>query len=194
MVTLGASFIWIGIGYTLQPTPGGSSPEWLTAAFSWEIAGVPAALVMIAIAGLIATAIDRSPLGVVLRGFGNNAAAMTISGWSPLRYAILRYGIASLFAMAAGLALTAINTASDINAGGPFTLISVAAVVMGGCALIGGMISPLGVVAGAVTLSLIGALLGALDVSTDYNAAVQGCLLLAMLVLRAAVDRRETGR
>ncbi|HEY9213152.1 MAG TPA: ATP-binding cassette domain-containing protein [Ancylobacter sp.] len=194
VVTLGASFIWIGIGYTLQPTPGGSSPSWLTAAFAWDLAGVPAAIVMIGIAGLVAVAIDRSPLGVVLRGFGNNATAMTISGWSPLRYAVIRYGIASLFALAAGLALTAINTASDINAGGPFTLISVAAVVMGGCALIGGMISPLGVVAGALTLALIGALLGALNVSTDYNAAVQGCLLLAMLVLRAAVDRREARR
>jgi ribose transport system ATP-binding protein len=194
VVTLGASFIWIGIGYTLQPTPGGSSPEWLTAAFAWEIGGVPAALAMIAIAGAVALAIDRSPLGVVLRGFGNNAAAMKLGGWSPLRYAIIRYVIAGLFATAAGLSLTAINTASDINAGGPFTLISVAAVVMGGCALIGGLISPLGVVAGALTLALIGALLGALNVSTDYNAAVQGCLLLAMLMLRALAGRRGEER
>ncbi|MBS7543859.1 ATP-binding cassette domain-containing protein [Ancylobacter oerskovii] len=194
VVTLGASFIWIGIGYTLQPTPGGSSPEWLTAIFAWQIAGVPAALVMIALAGVVALAIDRSPLGVVLRGFGNNAAAMKLGGWSPLRYAVLRYVIAGLFATAAGLSLTAINTASDINAGGPFTLISVAAVVMGGCALIGGLISPLGVVAGALTLALIGALLGALDVSTDYNAAVQGCLLLAMLMLRALAGRRGEER
>ena len=87
------------------------------------------------------------------------------------------------------LALTAINTASDVNAGGPFTLISVAAVVMGGCALLGGLISPLGVVAGALTLALIGALLGALGVSSDYNAAVQGCLLLAMLILHALASR-----
>ncbi|HEY9214412.1 MAG TPA: ATP-binding cassette domain-containing protein [Ancylobacter sp.] len=192
VVTLGASFIWIGIGYTLQPTPGGASPEWLTATFAWQIGGVPAALAMIAIAGTVA--FDRSPLGVVLRGFGNNAAAMKLGGWSPLRYAIIRYVIAGLFATAAGLSLTAINTASDINAGGPFTLISVAAVVMGGCALIGGLISPLGVVAGAVTLALIGALLGALNVSTDYNAAVQGCLLLAMLMLRALAGRRGEER
>ncbi|MBS7539128.1 ATP-binding cassette domain-containing protein [Ancylobacter lacus] len=194
VVTLGASFIWVGLGYTLQPTPGGASPEWLTAAFGWSLFGVPATLLLIAVAGLVALAVDRSPLGVVLRGFGNNAAAMTLGGWSPLRYAVIRYLVASLFAVAAGLALTAINTASDINAGGPFTLISVAAVVMGGCALIGGMVSPLGVVAGALTLALVGALLGALDVSTDYNAAVQGCLLLAMLVLRALADRRGAHR
>lgn len=194
VVTLGASFIWIGIGYTLQPTPGGAAPEWLSAAFAWTIAEVPATLILIAVAGGVALAIDRSPLGVVLRGFGNNAQAMTLGGWSPLRYAVVRYMVASLFALAAGLSLTAINTASDVNAGGPFTLISVAAVVMGGCALIGGLISPLGVVAGALTLALVGALLGALSVSTDYNAAVQGCLLLAMLVLRAFAERREARR
>lgn len=194
VVTLGASFIWIGVGYTLQPTPGGASPEWLSAAFAWTLFEVPASLVLIGVAALVALAIDRSPLGVVLRGFGNNAPAMTLGGWSPLRYAVLRYMLASLFALAAGLSLTAINTASDINAGGPFTLISVAAVVMGGCALIGGLVSPLGVVAGALTLALVGALLGALGVSTDYNAAVQGCLLLSMLALRALADRREARR
>ncbi|WP_425106399.1 ATP-binding cassette domain-containing protein [Ancylobacter sp.] len=194
VVTLGASFIWIGVGYTLQPTPGGASPEWLSAAFAWTLFDVPASLVLIGVAALVALAIDRSPLGVVLRGFGNNAPAMTLGGWSPLRYAVLRYMLASLFALAAGLSLTAINTASDINAGGPFTLISVAAVVMGGCALIGGLVSPLGVVAGALTLALVGALLGALGVSTDYNAAVQGCLLLSMLALRALADRREARR
>lgn len=191
VVTLGAAFIWIGIGYTLQPTPGGSSPPWLTAAFGWYLGEVPATLVLIAVVGLAALAIDRSPLGVVLRGFGNNAPAMTLGGWSPLRYAVVRYMIAGLFAVAAGLSLTAINTASDINAGAPFTLISVASVVMGGCALLGGLISPLGVVAGALTLALVGALLGALGVSSDYNAAVQGCLLLAMLMLRALADRRR---
>ena len=65
---------------------------------------------------------------------------------------------------------------------------------MGGGALIGGLVSPLGVVAGALTLALVGALLGALGVSTDYNAAVQGCLLLSMLALRALADRREARR
>jgi ribose transport system ATP-binding protein len=190
VVTLGASFIWIGIGYSLQPTPGGSSPEWLSALFTWQIPGVPTTVVLVVIAAAVAVLIDRAPLGVVLRGFGNNAAALQRGGWPVLRYAVIRYLIAGAFGLVAGLSLTAINTASDINAGGSFTLLSVAAVVMGGCALLGGVISPLGVAAGAVTLSLIGALLGTLGVSTDYNAAVQGALLLAILILRIAADRR----
>jgi ribose transport system ATP-binding protein len=38
---------------------------------------------------------------------------------------------------------------------------------------------------GAVSLSLVGSLLGLLDVSTDYNALVQGGLLIGIVYLRA---------
>ncbi|WEJ35022.1 ATP-binding cassette domain-containing protein [Devosia sp. SD17-2] len=189
VVTLGASFIWLGIGLSIQPTPGGSSPAWLSAIVSWSFAGIPTAIILLAIVAAVALFIDRTPLGVALRGFGNNPAAMTTSGWSALRYSVIRYLIAGAFACAAGMMLTAVNTASDINSGNSYTLLSVAAVVMGGCALFGGLITPLGVVVGAVTLSLIGALLGILNVSSDFNAATQGGVLLAILALRSLASR-----
>jgi ribose/xylose/arabinose/galactoside ABC-type transport system permease subunit len=163
VVTLGASFIWAGIGYSIQPTPGGASPEWLTAMANWSISPyVPTSVVLIAAVALFGALLDRSPLGVILRGFGSNPAAMVASGWPPIRFAVVRYLIAGAFAAAAGLSLTAINASSDINSGNSYTLLSVAAVVMGGCALTGGIVAPLGAVIGAVTLALIGALLGAL--------------------------------
>ena len=191
VATLGASFVWTGVGYSLQPTPGGGSPEWLTAATSWSIGMLSPMPFLIVLFGFAAMAIDRSPLGVVLRAFGGNPGAMSRGGWSPLRYAVIRYLIAAIFGLLAGLSLTAVNTASDINAGGPFTLLSVAAVVMGGCSLLGGRVAPFGVIAGAVTLSLIGALLTTLNVNTNYSAAVQGVILLAMLLIGAAVSHRR---
>jgi ribose transport system ATP-binding protein len=190
VVTLGASFIWAGFGQTLQPSPGGSSPQWLTALFTWNIPGIPTPLALILIAAAAAFLIDRSPAGTVLRAFGSSPLALRRGGWSPLRYGVMRYAIACLFAMAAGLYVTAANNASDINAGGSFTLLGIAAVVIGGCQLLGGFIAPLGVVAGAVTLSLIGALLASLGVSTNYNAAVQGALLIVILGLQAALVAR----
>lgn len=194
VVTLGASFIWAGIGYSIQPTPGGASPDWLTALTSWSIGpSIPTSIILIGIVAAVGVALDRSPLGVALRGFGANPIAMKASGWSPTRFAVIRYLIAGLFSGAAGLSLTAINSSSDINSGNSYTLLSVAAVVMGGCALTGGFISPVGAVAGAVTLALIGALLGALGVSSDFNAAAQGLVLIALLAMRSLVDwRRET--
>jgi ribose transport system ATP-binding protein len=188
VVTLGASFIWAGIGYSIQPTPGGASPEWLTALTSWSISpSVPTSVVLIAAVALLGAVLDRSPLGVVLRGFGSNPAAMTASGWPPLRLAVVRYLIAGIFAAGAGLALTSINASSDVNSGNSYTLLSVAAVVMGGCALTGGIIAPIGAVVGAVTLALIGALLGVLGVSSDFNAAAQGAVLIGLLAMRYLV-------
>jgi ribose transport system ATP-binding protein len=185
IVTLGASFIWAGLGYSIQPTPGGTSPEWLTAMTSWSISPyVPTSVVLIAAVALLGALLDRSPLGVILRGFGSNPHAMVASGWPPIRFAMIRYLVAGAFAAAAGLSLTSINASSDINSGNSYTLLSVAAVVMGGCALTGGIVAPIGAVIGAVTLSLIGALLGALGVSSDFNAAAQGAVLIALLAMR----------
>jgi ribose transport system ATP-binding protein len=191
VVTLGASFIWTGVGYALQPTPGGSAPAWLAAAAGFHVAGIPASLLAVLLAALVAARLNASRMGVVLRGFGANPRAVAQCGWSPLAASSLRYAIAGAFALLAGLAMTAINTASDINAGGSYTLLSVAAVVVGGSTLIGGRIAPVGAVCGALSLSLIGSLLGFLGVSTDYDAAVQGGLLIAILMLRAMEVRRE---
>ncbi len=187
VVTLGASFIWSGIGYALQPTPGGSAPGWLSAAAAFHLFGLPASIIVVLLAAVIGAALNAGRLGVVLRGFGANPRAMVQSGWSPLRAAMIRYTIAAAFTMFAGLALTAVNTASDVNAGASYTLLGIAAAVIGGSELAGGRIAPVGVVCGAITLSLIGSLLGFMNVSTDFNAAVQGGLLIGILMLRVAL-------
>jgi ribose transport system ATP-binding protein len=190
IVTLGASFIWAGIGYSIQPTPGGASPDWLSALTNWSIGSyAPTSIVLIGAVATVGALLDWSPLGVVLRGFGANSTAMIASGWPPIRWGIVRYLVAGLFSAAAGLSLTAINSSSDINSGNSYTLLSVAAAVMGGCALTGGIVAPIGAVLGAVTLALIGALLGALGVSSDFNAAAQGAVLIGLLGVRYLADR-----
>jgi ribose transport system ATP-binding protein len=190
VVTLGASFIWAGIGYSIQPTPGGASPDWLSALTNWSIGSyAPTSILLIGAVAAVGALLDWAPLGVVLRGFGANPAAMIASGWPPIRYGMVRYLVTGLFSAAAGLSLTAINASSDINSGNSYTLLSVAAVVMGGCALTGGIVAPIGAVFGAVTLALIGALLGALGVSSDFNAAAQGAVLIGLLGVRYLADR-----
>ena len=194
VVTLGASFIWLGVGLSIQPTPGGSAAAWTQTLLRWRIPGIPTSIVLICLFAAIAILINRTPLGVALRGFGNNTQAMVQSGWSALRAAALRYAIAGGFLAVAGLVLAATNSASDINSGTSYTLISVAAVVMGGAALIGGVISPAGAVVGAVTLTLIGALLGMLSIPSNLNPATQGLLLLAILAVRSLSTLREEPR
>jgi ribose transport system ATP-binding protein len=120
----------------------------------------------------------------VQRGFGNNEAAMRQLGWPAARSHVITYLLSGVFGLAAGLCLTGVNTASDVNAASSYTLLSVAAVVMGGCDLVGGRIEPVGVAFAAVTLSLLGTLLGFMRLSSDNIAAVQGLILIGIVVLR----------
>ena len=191
VVTLGASFIWAGIGYAVQPTPGGSAPPWLGAVATWSPAGLSSSVIVIILALIAGVLLNAARPGVALRGFGANPRAMVQGGWSAPRMAMLRYAIAGLFALLAGLSMTAFNSSSDINAGGSYTLLSIAAAVVGGCSLLGGEISASGAVCGALSLSLIGSLLGFLGVSTDFNAAVQGGLLILILAARELLRWRR---
>ena len=186
VATLGAAFVWTGIGYIIQPTPGGSSPDWLTSVFNSQSPLLPLAVPiwLLVLSGAGAFLINRSRFGVVQRGFGNNERAMTELGWPALRSHVRTYVLNGVFALAAGVCLTATNTASDVNAATSYTLLSIAAAVMGGCDLVGGRIEPLGVVLAAITLSLLGTLLAFLNLSSDNIAAVQGAILLGIVFLR----------
>jgi ribose transport system ATP-binding protein len=184
VVTLGASFIWLGEAHALLPTPGGTAPSWIIAAFSVSVFGIPPSLVTIVLLAIIGSVIIRSRFGVVMRGFGDNETAMEQAGWSVVRNQLLRYLLSGCFAIGAGFAMTALSGGADANSGGTLTLLSVAALVIGGCSLVGGEVSAVGTVAGAIVVSLVGYLLGTYGVSTNYSAAVQGSFLLIILTLK----------
>ena len=183
VVTMGMSFVWIGIGYILQPGPGGQPPDWLVKAFNVPLI-VPESVLIVIAGGLLAFLFYRSRYGTVLRGFGNNPVAVERSGWSSLTAHITAYVIASFFSVIGGFAMTAASAGSDINATASYTLLTVAAVVIGGSELFGGVVSPFGAVIGAITLSLVGALVGFLRLDSSYVTAVQGGLLIAILAFR----------
>ncbi len=60
-------------------------------------------------------------------------------------------------------------------------MLTVAAVVMGGSSLLGGIVSPFGTIIGAVTLSLVGALLGFMRLMLVCYSSTRLCLFLFLL-------------
>lgn len=191
VVTLGASFIWLGIALMIQPTPGGSAPDWLTGIFNFSIGIIPMPIIICVIAALVTYFIvKRSKYGVILRGIGNNPSAIENSGWSYFGAHVTIYVIAAIFIILAGAMFTAISSGSDANATSSFTMNSVATIMLGGCEFSGGIGEPVGVVVGGVAISLISSLLAFMSVSSDYQTAVVGIILLAALASRLLFRKR----
>jgi ribose/xylose/arabinose/galactoside ABC-type transport system permease subunit len=192
VVTLGASFVWLGLAILLVPTPGGTSPEWLGSLVRLRPPFVPLPIVAaVAIGAFGYWLFDRTSYGVVLRGLGGAPDAVRRAGWSLLMARSVLYGLAGLFGVAAGLLLTGLISGGDANIGTSYTLLSVAAVIIGGGEFLGGVVSPIGAVVGAFIMLLTGVLLSFLEVSPAWQLSVQGVILILVLGTRALQRKRS---
>ena len=140
VVTLAMSFVWAGCALLVLKTPGGDSVDWLRQLVlgSLGLDFIPkAAVVLVVIVGVIWIPLRRSRLGLSIYAIGSNRLAAFRSGVSVGRTSVAAYMFMGLFAALGGLSLTA-STGIGTPVPGPYTLMSVAAVVLGGVSLAGG--------------------------------------------------------
>jgi len=192
VVTLGASFVWLGLAVLVLPSPGGEVPAWLTQLVRLHPPFVPLPIVVAVLLALFGHWLFmRTSYGVVLRGIGSTPASLQRAGWSLLAARSTLFGLAGVFGVIAGLLVTGLNTSGDATIGAAYTLLSVAAVIIGGGEFVGGVVSPVGAVIGAFIMLLTGALLSFMNVSTDWQLSVQGAILILVLGTRV-LQRRQT--
>lgn len=192
VVTLGLSFVWLGCAVLLLPTPGGTAPEWLRTAMRFKAPGMPLPIWIALLAAALGHAlITRSAFGALARGLGGNATALARAGWSLVRIRAGVYALAGLFGVCAGLMLVGLTTSADANIASRYTLVSIAAVILGGGQFVGGVVSPVGAVLGAMTMTLAASFLTFLNIAPDWQIGMQGLILILVLGLRAAIDRLE---
>jgi ribose transport system permease protein len=111
-----------------------------------------------------------------------------------LRTKVVMYMLAGFFGVLSGLALLGLTTSGDAHVADRYTLYSIAGVILGGGEFIGGRVSPLGAVVGALTLALAGSFLIFLRISPDWQIGAQGAILIIVLALRALVSYGEQKR
>ena len=192
VVTLGLSFVWLGIAVLILPSPGGKAPDWLKGIMGFQMPIVPLPIIAALVIGIVVhLALMQSSYGVVARGAGGNAKAMARAGWSMLNIKVIMYGLAGFFGVLSGLSLLGLTTSADAHVADRYTLFSIAGVILGGGEFIGGRVSPLGAVVGALTLALAGSFLIFLKISPDWQIGAQGAILIIVLALRAAVSFGE---
>jgi ribose transport system permease protein len=180
---------------TLLPSPGGTAPEWLRGLMTLKPELIPFPIIALIVIALVAhVGLMWSPYGAVLRGVGGNAKAVERAGWSLLRAKVTMYVLAGICGVLAGMALLGLSGAADARFGERYTLLSIAAVILGGGEFVGGRVSPIGAVVGAATLLLVNSLLTFLKLPPDWQIGAQGVVLIAVLALRLLVDRGGRGR
>jgi ribose transport system permease protein len=192
VVTLGMSFVWQGLAILILPKPGGTAPAWLLAIMGYKPPFVPfPILAAVVIALVVHLGLMKSSYGVVLRGTGGNAQAIDRAGWSLLKTKVTMFGLAGVFGVLSGLALIGNTTSADANIGNGYTLLSIAGVILGGGEFVGGRVSPIGAVIGALTLALAASpLLTFMHIPPDWQVAANGVILIVVLAARALLGRR----
>ena len=193
VVTLAMSFVWAGCALLVLPTPGGGSANWLmgivTGSFGNE--WIPkAAVVLILVVAVIWIPVRRSRLGLSFFAIGGNQLAAFRSGVSVGRTKILAYALMGLFAALAGLSLTA-STGIGTPVPGPYTLMSVAAVVLGGVSLAGGRGGVFGPILAVMILQMIRTDMTLLDVNTNLATVLQGLILIGVVMLGSLIQIRR---
>jgi ribose transport system permease protein len=194
VVTLAMSFVWAGCALLVLKTPGGDSVDWLRQLIlgSLVVDFIPkAAVVLVVIVGVIWIPLRRSRLGLSIYAIGSNRLAAFRSGVSVGRTRIAAYMCMGLFAALGGLSLTA-STGIGTPVPGPYTLMSVAAVVLGGVSLAGGRGGVFGPLVGVVILQLIRTDMTFLNFDPNLAVVSQGVILIGVVMVGSLVQLRRS--
>ncbi|MFV0430258.1 MAG: ABC transporter permease [Arachnia sp.] len=195
VVTLALSFIIAGAAFLVLPQPGGGIPASVQQAVVGGFSNpLPSALWLTAAVVVIWVPFRRSRWGIATYAVGSDRAAAYLAGinvgWARVR----AYALSGVFVGLAGFATTAFT-----GGGEPRTLIgmnallaSIAAVVLGGIALTGGMGGLLGPVLAALVLGLIPQIMLGLGWDPNLAEVARGTFLILMVLLGGIAQQTRT--
>ncbi len=191
-VARGIASLWAG-GYAIPLAFGdgpGLAPQSFKSMFAGSVpilgVGVPAPVFYFVGVGVVATfLLRRTGFGRHVYAVGGNETAARLSGVAVDRVKIIVFVISGLLAgLAALLHAALVNQGSHIDGNG-YELNAIAAVVIGGTSLNGGVGTVAGSMIGAITLSVLDNILGLRNIQSEYQAILKGVIIvLAVMVQR----------
>lgn len=197
VVTLATSFVLGGIALQVLPSPGGSMPGGLRYLFTGSDVGIgtnpwPSLVALVLPVVAMWWLMRHTRTGLTVYALGSSRDAAFLSGLDVARAKVVSYAIGGALAALAGIATTAITGGGDprFTIGTAATLNSVAAVVLGGIALTGGVGSAVGAVAAGVALFLLSPILTGLRVDPNQAQVVQGVLIVLVVMIGGLYQTR----
>jgi ribose transport system permease protein len=202
IATLATGAIAIGLALLLRPQPGGNVDgdlSWAMTNTVWDLADtygiagggeawwirpfadIPMPLILLfGVAALVWLPFKRTVTGRTVYAIGSAEGAAYVSGLPINRAKLAAFTLAGFFSACAGLYLalqTSTGNADTVQAGA-YTLNSIAAVVLGGTALAGGIGGAIASIIGALILRVISFYFRILDIEPLLQPLIEGLVLL----------------
>ena len=189
ITTYATSFLYAGVALYILPNPGGGIPAGVAGFYRNSTPlNVPLAFFVIAIILLIWLYVSSTRFGRFLFAVGGQAEAAyeTAVPVNVVRFST--YVVSGLMAALAGVAITMLSGSGNADIGGPMTLNSITAVVIGGNPLSGGVGGVVGPVMGAITLGIIQNIISFADIDTWWETFVKAAIIVLALAAPGIVN------
>jgi len=193
VATFATSILFTGMALYVLPVAGMPAPTVYWRTYGGRFFDIPFVLYVVVAVGIILSLIAYSRLVTQLLSVGDGQQAAFQTGLPVTMIRIRGYALCGVFAALAALCVTGDTASGDPLVGGKMTLYSVAAVVLGGTALSGGVGSVIGSVLGALTIGLINSLVFFVGTPSEWQNLVQGLAILLALMVGVFVSRRARG-
>ncbi len=121
--------------------------------------------------------------GRYIYAIGGNEEATKLSGVNTSKYKTLVYGVCGALSALAGVIVTSRLGSAQPTAGSGYELDAIAAVVLGGTSLAGGVGTIAGTALGAIIIGVLGNALNLLNVSSYYQMMVKALVILIAVLI-----------
>jgi ribose transport system permease protein len=192
LTTLATLSVFSGLALRVLPVPGGSVSTQVRTVLTNP--NQPTGLLWLALAVGCWLVLRRTRFGMRVFAVGSDERSAVAVGVPAAWVYVGVFTLSGLCSAMAAVFFVSTTTAGDANAGQPFILTSIAAVVVGGIAFSGGRGSALGAVAGAFALTLVIDVLFFAGIDPLYQSLFQGLFLVVAVLLGTAtalVTRRR---
>lgn len=189
ITTYATSFLYAGFALFILPNPGGGIPAGVAALYrNTTPLGLPLAFYVIAIVLLVWIYISSTRYGKYLYAVGGRAQAAYETAVPVTWVQFSTYVIAGFMAALAGIAITMLSGSGNADIGGPMTLNSITAVVIGGNAMSGGVGGVAGPVMGAITLGIIQNIISFANINTWWETLVKATIIVVALAAPGIIN------
>ncbi len=154
----------------------------------------PGAIVVIVLVVVLASVMHWSRFGRNLYAVGGNSQSSLMLGINVKRTKFFSYVLSGLLAGTAGFVFIMTTGAGNVGNGAGMEMKAIAAAIIGGTMLNGGVGNLLGSPVGALTLLTINELIRAAGVDSNLQAIIAGLLLYLFIVLQSVIVSLRGGQ